>query len=163
MQKQKQRHQHHHQQQQAPQKPRGSRGALREFSLAQWTDADCRDLFWFSKDEIIAIVDALELPERVAATGVTCTPLEAVCVFLRRMAHRDRLQDMAPLFDRASSVLCNVYLHMVAFVCEKNRMDPNHSDTKRLGRTLREQGPEQSKLKNYPHMLTHGGNKRPRH
>jgi len=76
-------------------------------------------LFRFSSNQILLLITALEVPEHMTFNGCRTTAVEAMCIFLHRLATKCRYSDMVVLFDRHPKFLSQVYLGMNIFIYEK--------------------------------------------
>ena len=60
-------------------------------------------LLRFSKDDMVRLSAALDLPEKyVGKQGTTATGMEALMVLLRRLAYPNRFCDLVALFGRTA-------------------------------------------------------------
>lgn len=75
------------------------------------------DDFRFKKDDIIALVRHFKLPDHfLTPQRYQVSALEALCIFLRRMAYPARLEDLEDLFGRDSTAISSISNGVLEFL-----------------------------------------------
>lgn len=81
--------------------PEFSYGLYQRFDLDEIPEPECKAEMRFSKNDIPALAEALELPETFACSQRTVADkLEGLCLLLRRTAYPCRYSDLIPRFGR---------------------------------------------------------------
>ncbi|KAF4045202.1 DDE superfamily endonuclease [Phytophthora infestans] len=84
------------------------------------TDPVWRKKFRFDKDEIMLLVQLFGLPEPFPTTQrYNVAALEALCIFLRRMAYPVRLGDLEDLFGRDTTAISSISNAVPDFIYDK--------------------------------------------
>lgn len=73
---------------------------------ASMTDAECRQMFRFEKDDLERLRTCLQIPDVVKnCQGIKVSGKEALCMCLRRLSYPNRLCDLQREFGRAESTI----------------------------------------------------------
>lgn len=83
-------------------------------------DADCVKLFRFSKDQIFILNENVLLPAVViTADRHRALNVEALCIFLRRMAYPSRYYDLIKIFSRSQTALSRFFNEVLDHIYKK--------------------------------------------
>ncbi len=76
------------------------------FSLDDYSDEECKNLFRFFKADIHRLYQLFHIPEKVICANGSCTSgVTALVMFLRRLAYPNRLSDLQRVFGRSECEL----------------------------------------------------------
>ena len=94
--------------------------AFEKFDIDNFSNAQCRGLFRFDKDDLLQLSDLLALPDRYQAqNGIVWEPLEGTCILLRWLCYPGRLFDLAPYFGRSIPDCSLIFNNMLADVTHR--------------------------------------------
>ena len=88
----------------------------RDWTLDEWSEANCYRLTRFTKAEILTLTVMLRIDEVEYNAGLTPSPQIACCVLLRRLAFGCRWIDLCELFGRSHSWLSTVFNCVVSYL-----------------------------------------------
>ena len=92
-----------------------------EFNFDDWDTVECNIGLRFSKSDVLALLGALQFPERFVCTQrTTCSGLEGLCILLKRLAFPCRYSDMVSRFGRNSTELCLIFNSVLNFVYNRH-------------------------------------------
>ena len=88
-----------------------------KFNLDTWDETECRAQLRFAKSDLPALLNCLQIPERiVCAQRTRCSDLEALCILLKRLAYPCHYTDMVARFGRNPTVLSLIFNTVHDFV-----------------------------------------------
>ncbi len=88
-----------------------------QFNIDNFSNAQCKTLFRFEKDDLINLSELLALPDTYhAQNGIVWQPLEGTCLLLRRLCYPGRLFDLAPYFGHSILDCSLIFNNMLADV-----------------------------------------------
>ena len=80
------------------------------FNFDNWDDARCRTELRFAKRDVLRFFEVLQIPyTRYTIQRSKCCGLEALCIFLKRLAYPCRFTDLSLAFGRNPSKLCLIF------------------------------------------------------
>lgn len=92
-------------------------GTTNHFFLSSMSDAEYLAEFRFFKNDILRLAQVLNIPiDVVCYNGTKVSNIEALCIFLKRLAYPCRYGDMIPRFGRSVpelSLICNYILDWI--------------------------------------------------
>ena len=89
------------------------------FDLDSWDDEECKMELRFAKSDLSLIKRLLgisEIKEYMSARNYTCSGIEGLCIFLKRLAYPCRYSDMAIRFGRNPSEICLIFNEVLDLV-----------------------------------------------
>eukprot|EP00117_Sycon_ciliatum_P040717 scpid79393/ scgid29877/ len=90
--------------------------------LNSLTSAECKDSFRFTKEQLLDLCDALQLPDVMKGPNRSrWSGIEGLCVLLRRLCYPNRLCDLEHFFGRPSSTLSIISNCVCLFVYRRWR------------------------------------------
>ncbi len=94
--------------------------AFEKFDIDNFSNAQCRALFQFDKDDLVMLSDLMALPDVYQAqNGIVWQPLEGTCILLRRLCYPGRLFDLAPYFGCSIPNCSLIFNNMLADVTHR--------------------------------------------
>lgn len=71
------------------------------FDLNSWDDEECKMELRFAKSDLPLMKRLLGIPDKITCQqGTTCSGIEGLCIFLKRLAYPCRYSDLAIRFGR---------------------------------------------------------------
>ena len=91
--------------------------AYNKFDIDNFSNAQCKSLFRFEKEDIITLSELLALPHTYQAqNGIVWQPLEGTCLLLRCLCYPGHLFDLAPYFGCSIPDCSLIFNNMLADV-----------------------------------------------
>lgn len=88
---------------------RSRRVTAPQFNVNSFCSSEALALFRFLPSDIGRLADLLHVEDAVAMTKYAVTPVECLCIVVRRLASPARWVDLEELFGRSSSALCTTF------------------------------------------------------
>lgn len=89
------------------------------FNINSFSSSEALSLFRFLPSDIGRLVDLLHVGDAVSLTRYAITPVECLCIVLRRLASPARWFDLEELFGRSSSALCSIFFSTVGMILDR--------------------------------------------
>jgi len=88
-----------------------------KFDFDDVSEEECRIEFRFAKKDLNDLKRCLQIPDRIVCIQRTvCDGMEALCIFLKRLAYPCRYTDMVHRFGRNPSELCLIFNEVLDMV-----------------------------------------------
>lgn len=88
------------------------------FNLNSFCSSEALSLFRFLPSDVGRLADLLQVQDAVAMTKYAVTPVECLCIVLRRLASPARWVGLEELFGRSSSALCTIFFVTIGMLLE---------------------------------------------
>ena len=90
------------------------------FDLDAMDDTECKADFRFTKNEILRLAEALNIPETfLCHQGTTPPGIEGLCLLLRRLTYPCRYSDLIPRFGRPGPELLTLLTFLLTYLLHR--------------------------------------------
>lgn len=91
-----------------------------KFDLDSFSDVQCWEHFRFLKDDIVYLADLFQLPEKIILENrCVVKKVDALCMFLARMAYPNRLVQLEAFFNRPKTTVSMTIKEVLNFLFDK--------------------------------------------
>ena len=92
-----------------------------KFDMNKWDEERSQTELRFSKNDLLALKEVLQLPEKIVCSQRTvCSSIEGLVILLKRLAFPCRYTDMVESFGRNPTEICLIFNTVLDFIYEQH-------------------------------------------